>query len=782
MTDDLAQRVSSSENFRFLAEPALLLAGDAVAAEAYADSDPDAAMAKARRFSETLTKMVMRRAGLNPRDYRSHYSRIQALAQAAVIPDDVRQLLDGIRDSGNQAVHEYSGDRAVALSAVKACFDLGTWWYQTETGQDVGRTFSAPDPTEAASLRKLIKNVEDQVTRLQQAFESSMGEDPRHASSARTAKDVLEVRVPLRESNLPSRAACFTGRDQPMEQLGSLLDNGPVCVVALQGMGGVGKTQLVLEYAHRQFASGKYGIVWWVRAEHRMAMNEDLLALAPRLGLEGNADAEAVLAELSRRSNWLLVYDNVTDPELIAGRLPSSGHVILTSRSRGWSRYARSLDIGLFIPSESVTFLRARTGRDEPEAAELAEELGHLPLALAQAASYCEEHQLSIAGYLELFRSPRVKARLLEAGLHSAEYPDSVATTWLLHFDHLRTDHPSALQLLRLCAFLQPDAIALNMILSRFELLPGPLASAANCLDDELTGIVEQVSGVSLETKEDVVGELVNSGLITRLGDQLVSVHRLVQAVTRQEMGAERSAAWRCYVDLLVHALHPYPPFPAAAEYEDALGWLRINGAHLAEQLRDGVPPDKPLDVRRFSALTFTSGGEFITDFEYAFECRQRLTQALHQDMPLHAALTLSNLGYVRYLAGRHSEALEAMESAAKVITRKLPSFELDGLRDAITACRSASRRRQHSKQSDAGTSDTGTVAIIREHVDLLWVRRLLNSAGEKIVWTIVYPISENEIGDNFAAALEHEINEHLPFPFSPLWCDPQAVPLRFTQ
>lgn len=83
--------MSSSQNFWFLAEPALLLAGDAVAAEAYADSDPDAAMAKARRFSETLTKMLMRRAGLDPHNFRNHFTRIEALAQAAVIPEHVRQ-------------------------------------------------------------------------------------------------------------------------------------------------------------------------------------------------------------------------------------------------------------------------------------------------------------------------------------------------------------------------------------------------------------------------------------------------------------------------------------------------------------------------------------------------------------------------------------------------------------------------------------------------------------------------------------------------------------------
>lgn len=572
----------------------------------------------------------------------------------------------------------------------------------------------------------------------------------------------------LRWSNLPPRTACFTGRDDLLQQLGSLLASGPVCVAALRGMGGVGKTQLALEYAHHHHAAGTYDIAWWIRAEQHAAMKDDLLTLAPHLGLSAEADIRTVLSELSQRSNWLLIYDNVTDPASIEGHLPTSGHIILTSRSRGWSRYARPLDVGLFHPTESVAFLSARTGSNEPEALELAEELGHLPLALAQAAAYCEEHQLSIRRYLQLFRSPRVRERLLETGLHSAEYPDSVATTWLLHVEYLRKHRPSALQLLRLCAFLHPDSIHLDLLLSSYHLLPDPLASAVNWLDTQLARAVEEVRGIPFESKEDVIGALVKTGLVTRLDDASVRIHRLVQAATKQEMGNERAAAWRTYADLLLHALHPYPPFPVEPEWDATLGELRIHGDHLARLLLDGVSKEEPVQIKRLVALTdFTREGthKVITDFEYTYECRLRLTEAFHRaSKPFLTALALSNLGYVRCLTGRHTQALEAMEAASAALDEVLPSEDLAGLHEAIQACRSHTARREAADESD----DT-VVVIIHENAALDRVAEFAGVDGRAVPAFIVMP-GQNQITTDLATALGHETDGQLPFPFTPLW------------
>jgi hypothetical protein len=123
---------------------------------------------------------------------------------------------------------------------------------------------------------------------------------------------------------------------------------------------------------------------------------------------------------------------------------------------------------------------------------------------------------------------------------------------------------------------------------------------------------------------------------VTCSSSAAAAAHRLVQAVTRQEMGKERTAAWRTYADLLVHALRPYPPFPIAPQYEWAFTHLRIQGAHLWQLLREGHAPEEPVSVNRFVALTdfVASAGaddvETSTDFEYAYECAWRLSLALH--------------------------------------------------------------------------------------------------------------------------------------------------------
>ena len=269
--------------------------------------------------------------------------------------------------------------------------------------------------------------------------------------------------------------------------------------------------------------------------------------MAPLLGIDTDAPAgelaAAVVAALGSRRDWLVVFDNAQAPADLAGMLPGGGgHVLITSRNRQWGRIAAQLDLEEFTRAESVAFVGKRSGRDEPEAAaELAEELGDLPLALAQAAAYIDTRAVTVGGYLALYRDPALARRLRDEGLESEEYPASVARTWLLSLAQLSGERPAAVELLRLCAFLDPDDIDL-------ELLAAGAAQAGEVLAAAL--------GDRLERAE-TAGALARASLVTVPAEARLRVHRLVQAVTRDQLDDDQAAVWARRALDLVSAMFP---------------------------------------------------------------------------------------------------------------------------------------------------------------------------------------------------------------------------------
>jgi TIR domain len=261
-------------------------------------------------------------------------------------------------------------------------------------------------------------------------------------------------------SNLPARNPRFTGRDGMLAELRRRLHagEGTLVVQALYGLGGVGKTQLALEYAHR-FAAD-YQLVWWIDAEQPVLIPDQLARLAARLGLPGGptvADTvERLLAELRGRDRWLLVFDNAEGPQDVAGFRPDGpGHVLITSRSPGWGALGGRLEVDVLARAETIALLRARIPALDAELADkLAAELGDLPLAAAQAAGYLEQTALPPADYLRRFRTRR--AGLLARG-EVLGYSGRIDTTWALSLERLRDQDLAAVQLLELAAFLAPN-------------------------------------------------------------------------------------------------------------------------------------------------------------------------------------------------------------------------------------------------------------------------------------------------------------------------------------
>ena len=178
------------------------------------------------------------------------------------------------------------------------------------------------------------------------------------------------------------------------------------------GNGGMGKTQIALQHAHNPENDFKY--VWWLRSEEPATLLEDYVSIARDLNLPGwnlrdtdqTVKTVKLWLEAECDSRWLLVFDNAQKPEDLERYIPvaGSGQVIITSRQSVWDSIAETLTVGVFqrdkMEGESVDFLLKRTGKDDRKgAADLASELGDLPLALEQAGAYIKESGISFSDY-----------------------------------------------------------------------------------------------------------------------------------------------------------------------------------------------------------------------------------------------------------------------------------------------------------------------------------------------------------------------------------------------
>ena len=376
-------------------------------------------------------------------------------------------------------------------------------------------------------------------------------------------------------NEIPPRNLDFTGR---VDQLEAMRDNlgrqqaSNVQVIA--GMGGIGKTELVTEFVHRNIDA--YQIIWWIRAEHHDRVKDALVRLAQRLELrqasaDGNRDRTitAVLEALQSdvAASWLLVYDNAVNPLDLQKYIPAGrpgGHIVVTSRQLNWPSYivADGIELSPFTEEEAVSFLRRRvhglatssprrplTAEEDDlragEASRLALELGHLPIALDHAAAYLAETGRSVDDYITRFVENA--HQLLSEQLWESDLPAHVSGTWAMSSTLLT---PDAQHLFNLCAFFSPEPIAAELFLQD-------------------TSSIEEPAGL---------GEFLSSSrrfraaatLLHRLSlakfdgaRDLIQVHRVVQAVTQGRLRqgpAEIFHAYRSAVDVLLARSSPRNP------------------------------------------------------------------------------------------------------------------------------------------------------------------------------------------------------------------------------
>ncbi|WP_322780440.1 TIR domain-containing protein, partial [Frankia sp. Cas4] len=206
--------------------------------------------------------------------------------------------------------------------------------------------------------------------------------------------------------NVPARLAHFVGREALLGEIHGRLAAGSVAVTAVAGMGGVGKTALVVEYIHR-YADG-FDRVGWVPAEQPELIGGYLAGLAPAVGLSVEAEPAVVVAAWAGRPRSLLVFDNADDPDtitMIKGLRPSpgAGRLLVTSRRRGWTALGVTVAVSTMRRAESVQMLTDRFPALEPRVADrICELLGDLPLAVEQAAGYLDQTGTPPGEYADL--------------------------------------------------------------------------------------------------------------------------------------------------------------------------------------------------------------------------------------------------------------------------------------------------------------------------------------------------------------------------------------------
>ncbi|MFF7475002.1 FxSxx-COOH system tetratricopeptide repeat protein [Streptomyces sp. NPDC008092] len=348
--------------------------------------------------------------------------------------------------------------------------------------------------------------------------------------------------------NVPQRNSAFTGRGHLLDRVREQLCSGMTAVLprpqALFGMGGVGKTQIALEYVHRFKAD--YDLVWWVPAENIDNVVAALAELGSRIGAPGGEDMALASRETVRmlsRGNptnrWLLVFDNADDPDGLAGYLPTAGggHILVTSRNQAWSDKGETLPVDVFRRQESVDHLSRRApGLGPAEADRVAEAVGDLPLAVEQAGAWLAETAMPAAEYLHRLTEETAAVMGLN---HPADYPGTVAATWNISIERLQERSPASVRLLQLCAFLSAEPISSELLYDSDEML-----TALGLTESLLVGrLVREIGRLALAKVDQI--------------SRSIQVHRLVQAVIRSRMPEEEQRTARHAVHEILRGARP---------------------------------------------------------------------------------------------------------------------------------------------------------------------------------------------------------------------------------
>ncbi len=471
---------------------------------------------------------------------------------------------------------------------------------------------------------------------------------------------------------VPDRLDHFTGRDNLLinlqnDLLGASHDAGGAVAVtqALAGMGGVGKTILAAEYAHRHRST--YAGIWWAPAETRAVLEASLAELAGRLDpkLAEEADqvalAKTALEQVQQRAGlapWLLIYDNVEAPKEIEGLRPTGGaHLIVTTRFQAWPG-ARA-DVGLFSRDVSIAFLQERAEFDDEDgASRLAEQLDDLPLALDHAAAYCLETGVTFDEYIAHLYAFIEKKPESSVYRRHREGEETVSGTFSVALARATEKTPHTERLMDLLSALGAEPVPLDLLGRDWMTVP---------------------------ERAEAVGALGRFSLLqqTRTSDDrpAVMVHRLVARVSRANAADNERFEDAISQATALLAEH----FPDEA-YREPAQWPRC-AALLPHVLALRARWSSTMASAKTVRLLYCTGGYLygratFADAEPMFRDALAIGKKILGPYNQDVSICLSYLAGLLRSTGRHKEAeplfREAIEISEKTRGREHPNVATD--------------------------------------------------------------------------------------------------------
>jgi tetratricopeptide (TPR) repeat protein len=404
---------------------------------------------------------------------------------------------------------------------------------------------------------------------------ASAGEEPVPVANAeaRPPAATSAQAPPRMGGQVPAHTSGFVGRESDLAGIYRVFTQGAEAGgLVIQGLSGIGKTQLAIEYAHRY--ANQYDLIWWIacgtieRASTGMRQLEELFGIADSPTPPGEKRFAALFEELrtgSTYERWLLIFDDANEPDDIRDLLPlGPGHVLITSRSSRWDESAKMLDLDRFTRRDSVRFLQSRMrGLEEVDAQRLADAVGDLPLILEHVV----ESRIPVEEYLAQLDSDPL-------GLFSrnppSAYSATIAETWLAMIAKLDSDNPASIGLLRCLSFFGRGPIP-QVSLDRGRYLPG-------------ISLRPLLSRTILRTR--AVRALARSGLL-RVDNvtKTIHVHEITQRIARATLQPDEAERIRHDVHLLLAAADPDNPDDSDQwlMYEYLRGHLTPSGAESCE-------------------------------------------------------------------------------------------------------------------------------------------------------------------------------------------------------